>query len=153
MAWWILILQVVSGGNSLTQATLNMPLKEALQEYVVCRKDFNEHQNEFEDAMNIGDLTLRRHALESLRVQVLAKCGVRPKIGPHAGQVHKVIRVHPTGHLNITPERPGKDRYRLGAAKAQPKDVERAPLHEATASKGRSSYAKTASRSTIMELL
>jgi hypothetical protein len=48
---------------------------------------------------------------------------VVPKIGPHAGQVHRVIHVHDTGHLNITPVRPGKNRYHLGAAKASPNDV------------------------------
>lgn len=50
---------------------------------------------------------------------------VVPKIGPHAGQVHRVIHVHDTGHLNITPVRPGKNRYHLGAAKASPTDLEK----------------------------
>ena len=54
---------------------------------------------------------------------------VVPKIGPHAGQVHRVIHVHDTGHVNITPSRPGKNRYHLGAAKADPKDLEDAPGH------------------------
>jgi hypothetical protein len=46
------------------------------------------------------------------------------KIGPHAGQVHRVIHVHPTGHLNITPIG-HSNRYKLGAAKANPEDVTR----------------------------
>jgi len=78
MAWWILILQVVSGGDALTQATLTMSLKETLQEYVVCRKDFAKHQEQFEAAMRIESPTLRRNVLEGLRLQVLAKCDVRP---------------------------------------------------------------------------
>lgn len=45
--------------------------------------------------MRIENSVLRTCALEYLRVHVLAKCGVRPKIGPHAGQIHKVIHVHP----------------------------------------------------------
>jgi hypothetical protein len=54
---------------------------------------------------------------------------VIPKIGPHKGEVHKVIHVHDTGHINITPERHGvgrKNRYHLGAARAHPEQVERA---------------------------
>ena len=54
---------------------------------------------------------------------------VVPKIGPHAGQVHRVIHVHPTGHVNITPARPGKNSYHQGAAKASPTDLEDAPGH------------------------
>jgi hypothetical protein len=53
------------------------------------------------------------------------------KIGPHKGQVHRVIHVHPTGHLNIKPDvHVSKNKYHLGAAKADPKDVERAPVSE-----------------------
>lgn len=53
------------------------------------------------------------------------------KIGPHKGQVHTVIHVHPTGHLNIKPEvHVSRNKYHLGAAKADPKDVDRAPIHE-----------------------
>ena len=55
------------------------------------------------------------------------------KIGPHKGTVHTVIHVHPTGHLNIKPEvHVSRNKYHLGAAKADPKDVERAPVSEAT---------------------
>lgn len=78
MEWWILILQVVSGGDALTQTTLSMSLKEALEEHVVCTKGFAEHRKGFEEPVNIGDLTLRWHALETVRLQVLAKCGVQP---------------------------------------------------------------------------
>jgi hypothetical protein len=48
-------------------------------------------------------------------------------IGPHKGQVHTVIHVHPTGHLNIKPDvaHVSRNKYRLGAAKADPKDVTR----------------------------
>jgi len=53
------------------------------------------------------------------------------KIGPHKGTVHTVIHVHPTGHLNIKPDvHVRSNRYHLGAAKADPKDVERAPVSE-----------------------
>lgn len=49
---------------------------------------------------------------------------VVPKIGPHKGQMHRVIHVHPSGHLNIKPQvHVSRNRYRLGAAKADPKDV------------------------------
>jgi len=56
---------------------------------------------------------------------------VVPKIGPHKGEVHRVIHVHPTGHVNITPEHATgrRNRYRLGAAKAHPNDLEDAPGH------------------------
>jgi hypothetical protein len=59
---------------------------------------------------------------------------VIPKIGPHKGEVHKVIHVHDTGHVNIQPERHGegrKNRYHLGAARAHPSDLDRAPVNEA----------------------
>ncbi|MGH9429607.1 MAG: hypothetical protein ACRD2L_25255 [Terriglobia bacterium] len=78
MALWLLIIQVISGGDSLTQATMNMSLKEVLQEYVVCRKEFEEHQREFEEATTIEGPTQRQLSLERLRLKVLAKCGVRP---------------------------------------------------------------------------
>lgn len=56
---------------------------------------------------------------------------VIPKIGPHKGTVHTVIHVHPTGHLNIKPEvNVRSNRYHLGAAKADPKDVEHVPVSE-----------------------
>ena len=79
MGWVVgLVLQIVSGGDALTQGILNMSLKEALQQYVICKKEFEEHQWEFEEAMTIEEPTLRRNALENVRVRVLAKCGVRP---------------------------------------------------------------------------
>ena len=78
MAWWLVIIQVVSGGDAFTQATMNMSLKEALQEYVVCRKDFEDHREEFKEAMTIEGPTQRQLALELVRLQVLAKCDVRP---------------------------------------------------------------------------
>jgi hypothetical protein len=58
---------------------------------------------------------------------------VIPKIGPHAGQVHRVIHVYDTGHMNIKPEHtaPARNKYRLGAARAHPEQVIRAPLPEA----------------------
>ena len=68
MAWWLLIIQVVSGGDAFTQATMNMSLKEALQEYAVCRKDFEVHREEFEQAMNIEGPTQRQLALERVRL-------------------------------------------------------------------------------------
>ena len=79
MGWLVgLVLQLVSGGDALIQGILNMSLKEALQEYVVFRKDFEDHQKEFEAAMTIEEPSLRRNALENVRLRVLAKCGVRP---------------------------------------------------------------------------
>jgi hypothetical protein len=79
MEWVLsLILQLVSTGDDLSQATMNRPLKAVIQEQVVCRKYFEHHDEKFQEAMRIENITLRRHALESLRVQVLAKCGVRP---------------------------------------------------------------------------
>jgi len=78
MALLVLIIQVISDGDSLTQATMNMSLKEVLQEYVVCRKEFEEHQREFEEATTIEKPTQRLLSLERLRLKVLAKCGVRP---------------------------------------------------------------------------
>jgi hypothetical protein len=59
------------------------------------------------------------------------------KIGPHKGTVHTVIHVHPTGHLNIKPDvHVRSNRYHLGAAKADPKDVTR-HLGESTLLSGR----------------
>lgn len=79
MEWVLsLIIQLVSTGDDLSQATMGQPLKVVIQEYVVCRKYFDHHEEEFQEAMRIENPTRRRHALESLRVQVLAKCGVRP---------------------------------------------------------------------------
>lgn len=79
MEWVLsLILQLVSTADDLSQATMNKPLTAVIQEQVICRKYFEHHEEEFQEAMQIENLTLRRNALESLRVQVLAKCGVRP---------------------------------------------------------------------------
>lgn len=79
MEWVLsLIIQLVSTGDDLSQAMMNKPLKAVIQEQVVCRKYFEHHEEEFQEAMRIENPTLRTYALESLRVQVLAKCGVRP---------------------------------------------------------------------------
>lgn len=48
---------------------------------------------------------------------------VKPKIGPHKGQTHDVIYVHPDGRVAIRPSHPIKRSrvsYRLGAVNAQP---------------------------------
>ena len=68
MVWWLLIIQVVSGGDAFTQGTMSMSLKEALQEYVVCRKDFEDHREEFEEAMTIEGPTQRALSLERVRL-------------------------------------------------------------------------------------
>lgn len=78
MEWVLsLFLQLVSTGDDLSQAIMDKPLKAVIQEQVVCRKYFEHHEEEFQEAMQIENPARRRHALESLRVQVLAKCGVR----------------------------------------------------------------------------
>lgn len=79
MEWVLsLILQLVSTADDLIQATMGQPLKAVIQEQVVCRKYFEHHEEEFQEVMRIENPTRRRYALESLRGQVLAKCGVRP---------------------------------------------------------------------------
>ena len=79
MEWLLsLVLQLVSMSDDFSQATMNKPLKAVIQEHVVCRKYFEHHEEEFQEAMRIEPAMLRAQALESLRVQVLAKCGVRP---------------------------------------------------------------------------
>ena len=79
MEWFLsLLLQLVSAADDLSQATMNKPLTAVIQEQVVCRKYFEHHEEEFHDVLRIENPTRQRHALESLRVQVLAKCGVRP---------------------------------------------------------------------------
>ena len=64
--------------DDFSQATMNEPLKAVIQEHVVCRKYVEHHEEEFQEAMRIENPTLRSHALESLRVQVLARCVIRP---------------------------------------------------------------------------
>jgi hypothetical protein len=51
---------------------------------------------------------------------------VKPKIGPHAGQPHKVIHVFGDGKVNITPHglHPSKIKYHMGAVGAYAKDLE-----------------------------
>lgn len=50
---------------------------------------------------------------------------VKPKIGPLRGVPHKVMHVHPDGHVNISPQVPPRQNpYRLGAIKAKPSDLE-----------------------------
>lgn len=79
MEWVLsLILQLVGTADDLSQATMNRPLTAVIQEHVVCRKYFEHHEEEFQEVMRIENPTRRRYALESLRVQVRAKCGVRP---------------------------------------------------------------------------
>jgi hypothetical protein len=52
---------------------------------------------------------------------------VIPKIGPHKGEKHKVIHVFDDGSMNVSPieARASKIKYKLGAAKAKPGDVEK----------------------------
>ena len=65
-------------------------------------------------------------------------------IGPHKDTVHTVIHVHPTGHLNIKPDvHVSRNRYHLGATKADPKDVTR---HLEESSSKRSFYANKQER-------
>lgn len=54
------------------------------------------------------------------------------KEGPHKGALHTVIHVHDTGHVNIKPvhSRGRQNRYPLGAARAHPDQITRAPLQE-----------------------
>ena len=49
------------------------------------------------------------------------------KAGPHKGEKHKVIHVFDDGSMNITPlqSRGGNIKYKLGAAKATPDQVEK----------------------------
>ena len=77
---WLLslILQLVSTADDLSQATMDEPLKAIIQEHVACGEYFEHHEEEFQEARRIGNPTLRRHAMDSLRVQALAKCGIRP---------------------------------------------------------------------------
>jgi hypothetical protein len=44
---------------------------------------------------------------------------VYPKVGPHKGEAHKVIHVHPDGSMNIVPQVNvhAQNKYRLGAAR------------------------------------
>lgn len=57
---------------------------------------------------------------------------VLAKMGPHKGELHRVIHVHDTGHVNITPVHSvgRRNRYHLGAVRAHPEQVERATLKE-----------------------
>lgn len=50
---------------------------------------------------------------------------VVPSVGPHKGQKHKVIHVHASGEVNISPSnKTGKqNKYHMGAAKAQPQHL------------------------------
>lgn len=52
---------------------------------------------------------------------------VKPKIGPHKGQNHKIIHDHGNGRYNIRPQLPRPDmiKYRLGAATAHAADLEK----------------------------
>lgn len=101
-------------------------------------KEMNKHYKNLttqqKNALRLHEETEREAASHKDRMQIVKESyqvgdHVVPKIGPHAGQVHRVIHVHPTGHVNITPAKPGKNRYHLGAAKADPKDLEDAPGH------------------------
>ena len=79
MEWVLsLILQLVSAADDLSQATMNKSLTAVIQEQVVCKTYFEHHEEEFQEVLRIENPMRQRHALESLRTQVLAKCGVRP---------------------------------------------------------------------------
>lgn len=77
---WILslILQLIIAADDLSQAIMGKPLTAVIQEHVVCRKYFEDQEEEIQEVMRIENPTLRKQELESLRVQVLVKCGVRP---------------------------------------------------------------------------
>jgi hypothetical protein len=74
----ILILQLFTAGEDISQAVLGKSLKAALQEDVICRQHFDDRQDDFQKALQIDNPAIRMHALEFLRAQILAKCGVRP---------------------------------------------------------------------------
>lgn len=93
----------------------------------------------YEVAFNESGPTERERASHAERMSPPAepehyKVGdsVIPKEGPHAGRPHTVIHVHPTGHVNIKPTGVSVkyNRYHLGAARAHPDQITRAPLQE-----------------------
>lgn len=93
----------------------------------------------YEVAFNESGPTERERASHAERMSPPAepehyKVGdsVIPKEGPHAGRPHTVIHVHPTGHVNIKPTGVSAkyNRYHLGAARAHPDQITRAPLQE-----------------------
>ncbi len=61
---------------------------------------------------------------------------VMPAAGPHKGQVHSVIHVHPDGRLNLTPDglKPDQIKYRLGAVTARADQVTLAEQRKFTGS-------------------
>ena len=144
------------GGKQVPHPT---PLKEVTERERASHKDriqstLNANKTSTHDKVkNAKDTHLGGHDVDDHR-RILAlkespesyKVGdhVIPKIGPHKGQVHRVIHVHDTGHLNITPAHPGiKNRYHLGAARAHPDQVERVKkLEEAIRPEGMTNFGK-----------
>jgi len=60
MEWVLsLILQLVSTADDLSQVTMNKPLTAVIQELVVCRKYFEHHEEEFQEAMRIENPALQ----------------------------------------------------------------------------------------------
>jgi hypothetical protein len=51
---------------------------------------------------------------------------VHPKVGPHKGEPHKVIHVHPDGSMNIVPQVAvhAQNKYRLGAARCTDEQID-----------------------------
>ena len=51
---------------------------------------------------------------------------VHPKVGPHKGEAHKVIHVHPDGSMNIVPQVAvhAQNKYRLGAARCTDEQID-----------------------------
>lgn len=55
-----------------------MPLREALQECVVCREAFVTRARAFQRAQALADPGLRAHATEPIRLAALKDCDVKP---------------------------------------------------------------------------
>ncbi|ALA59978.1 hypothetical protein [Nitrospira moscoviensis] len=73
-----LILQIVDAGDGLSEAIMGKSLKAVIQEHVVCKRHFEQREEDFRAAMRIENPTVRAYALDALRRRVLEQCGVRP---------------------------------------------------------------------------
>ena len=93
----------------------------------------NQHESERPSPAELQKATVCKKAPDGKEVldelgEAEYKVGdkVKALVGPHKGHPHEVIHVHDDGSVNIRPNIQAKlNKYRLGAAKASPKEIER----------------------------
>lgn len=108
------------------RADLELTEQEFVNKYGVPKNTILRHVFNDVDAWNDWNRRRKRQIDEATQPQAQKPVRkwsvgdvVHPKVGPHKGEPHKVIHVHPDGSMNIVPQVQvhAQNKYRLGAAR------------------------------------